>query len=63
MAKKGHPMLLLINDAHGIYVPKMFADNYGQYLNEEQKKDLTSPDNEFYWETWEDVVDTVKIEI
>ncbi|MFX1709012.1 hypothetical protein PV783_33910 [Chitinophaga sp. CC14] len=54
---------LLLLDKHGIYIPKIFAEAYPQYLSTDQQRDLNSPDNCHYWETWEDVLNTVRITV
>jgi hypothetical protein len=54
---------LLVNDSYGIYIPSEFAKRYGQFLTQEQRNDLSDPDNEFYWDTWDDVLLSVKITI
>jgi hypothetical protein len=54
---------LLILDAHGIYIPKLFVENYAaKYLinKEELLEDLAelgNPENENYWNAWENVID------
>ena len=58
---------LLINGAHGIYIPQFFAQNYEKYVTnpeeiEDELKDLKSgPDNEFYWDSWATVMDNAKL--
>jgi hypothetical protein len=54
---------LLINSANGVYIPQIFAERYPSYLTGEQIDDLSNPDNEHYWETWETVLDNIKITI
>jgi hypothetical protein len=55
--------VLLVNSALGVYVPETFAKRYPEFLNDEQKADLSNHENEFYWETWENVLDNVRITI
>lgn len=52
-------LILAIDSHYGVYTPQAFVEKYGEYLDlsNEQKEDLSSPDNEFYWETWEIVLD------
>ncbi len=48
----------LLNDAHGIYIPAKFIECYDPVawgVTEEDQKELSSPDNQYYWETWESV--------
>lgn len=55
-------MELLINSANGVYIPQIFSERYPEYLTEEQKSDLSNPENEFYWDTWVTILDTVSID-
>lgn len=58
--------MLLIDESHGIYIPAIFIKNFNpetgnwNYDYESYKKDLSSPENEFYWETWQDLLDNAK---
>lgn len=57
--------ILLVDSHHGIYIPQIFAEGYScrltKPLTEEQVNDLKLPENEFYWETWDDVLNmTIK---
>jgi hypothetical protein len=52
---------LLINGAHGQYVPKVFAINYDLGLwsgiDEDEKATLLAgPDHPDYWEVWDDIL-------
>ena len=51
----------LIDSNKGVYIPRIFAQRYGQYcvkgLNEEDLKILlVGPDHMEYFEVWDDVV-------
>lgn len=49
---------ILLSDANGIYIPKFFVENFGGWgIMHEDVEDLSDPDNEFYWETWSNVLD------
>ena len=52
----------LVNDHHGCYVPQVFAQNLGQDWCGIKPDDLQilleGPDNDTYWETWDDVLST-----
>lgn len=53
---------LLIDSCHGIYVPQRFINNFDlslwQGISEENKAILSEgPDNEYYWEAWDEVLD------
>jgi hypothetical protein len=59
-----HPVLLLDGN-RGIYLPKVFAEEIiaGSYkvknMNAEIRSylaELGNPDNEFYWDAWEDLL-------
>jgi hypothetical protein len=61
---------LLINSAHGIYIPKLFADwalaNPNYVINMDAVKEdlqllLQGPDGEEYHDTWSDVTDNIKL--
>lgn len=58
---------LLIDANRGIYIPQLFCKAYGKYItNMEEIKDsfadcLEGPDNEEYWDSWEWVLNTVKL--
>ena len=48
---------LLINDGHGIYIPQHFASNFeGWGLTAEDIADLSDPENEFYWDAWDAIL-------
>lgn len=48
---------ILLSDHHGIFIPKIFSEDFGGWgVTHEDVVDLASPDNEFYWETWEAVI-------
>jgi hypothetical protein len=60
---------ILIDSAHGIYIPQYFAEAYGTpdnfYNWGEIKEDidilLSGPDNEFYWDAYEDLINNAKL--
>lgn len=49
---------ILLSGAHGEYIPKFFAEGYTGWglLHDDAKILLEGPENEFYWETWDDVL-------
>ena len=53
----------LIDGHHGIYVPSVFLEIYNKntwkYLPEDMSE-LSSPDNENYWEVWAEVLDNAE---
>lgn len=55
---------LCISDSHGIYVPRRFAELFGDRANlpEDDLAILKAgPEHEHYWETWEAVLDRVTL--
>lgn len=61
--------IMAIDGRHGIYVPKIFVEQYAQEdnifnLHPEDKADiLDGPDNDYYWDAWANVVDTCKVAV
>lgn len=56
-------MILLVSGSYGIYVPQVFAEKFGENwsLEEEDLKILKEgPDHEWYWETWEIVLNNAR---
>lgn len=58
---------LLLSDTRGQYIPRDFLTAYDltQWGYTEQQaieisNDLSNPENEFYWETWETTLDNAK---
>lgn len=48
---------LLISDSWGIYIPQLFARNFGPFISREDEAILTAgPEHADYWETWDDVL-------
>lgn len=61
--------ILLIDSHHGIYIPHLFWTHHRNELNgfshEEMamfNEDLKSPDEENYWDSWEDILNRGEIE-
>ena len=51
-------MDLLVNSAHGVFIPQIFAENYGFLLGPKDAEVLKQgPDDEEYWDVWVDVTD------
>jgi len=61
---------LILSDSRGIYIPRDFlTDNYNNEAtehckawglteeNKEQWIDCVDPENEFYWESWDELLD------
>jgi len=51
---------ILLSDAHGVYIPQAFARQFEQknVKDEDWKIILSGPDEEHYWEAWEEVIQT-----
>jgi hypothetical protein len=50
---------LLIDESAGIYIPRNFYEHYdflAWELNIDDYQDLAMPENEGYWETWENLL-------
>lgn len=51
---------LLCDSHHGIYIPSIMiqrlVDNGWKNIPDNAVEVLSSPDNEFYWETWEEIL-------
>lgn len=51
---------LIVDDHHGIYVPQVFCQRYkktDKVSQEDWDICLSGPDHEFYWESWEIILD------
>lgn len=49
-------IVLLLDESRGIYIPKAFYDGFdfaSWGLNVSEYRDLSSPDNDLYWDTWD----------
>ena len=58
MIKSG--IALLLNSARGVYVPQNFVEFFDMaawHLSDDDIKALSDPNNEFYWDDWESVLD------
>jgi hypothetical protein len=55
-------LILLVDSHHGVFIPQIFAEQFADLLTQEQAKDLSSPENEFYFEAWEDVLNNVQVQ-
>ena len=63
-------VLLILSDARGIYIPRDFVtDSYNEIATEHCEKwgispsdaaVLRDPENEFYWDTWDFVLQTAE---
>lgn len=54
---------LLIGEGAGIYIPRNFYENFDMTtwgLSEKDFRDLSHPDNELYWEAWDEVLTQAK---
>ena len=50
---------LLIDSHHGVYIPKFFAESeHGKLLTDNERKELSNPESEHYWDTWDDVLNS-----
>lgn len=55
---------LLLSDARGIYIPRDFVEEFDlsvwDGINQDDIADCRDPDNEFYWESWETIVNNAE---
>ena len=53
---------LILSDARGIYLPQNFAEAFPQQNVKAEDWDilLSGPDHEWYWDAWNDILDTWK---
>lgn len=55
-------VILLLNSARGIYIPRDFAIDFifgeddWQGVSEAEREILLDPENDWYWETWDTVL-------
>ena len=47
---------LLIGSAYGVYIPQMFALMFKAQLTKQEADDLSDPENDYYWEAWDDIL-------
>ena len=48
---------ILLSDRNGIYIPSLFVEDFdGWGVSEQDKNDLSNVENDYYWETWDDVL-------
>lgn len=56
--------IMVVDSHHGVYQPKIFVECYRHLITGVSKdtlSELTSPDNEHYWEAWEDLLNTATV--
>lgn len=55
---------ILLSDARGIYIPRDFVQRFDltrwSGITESDVEILQNPDNEFYWEAWESVLNNAR---
>ena len=52
---------LLIPSVEGANIPSIFLKMYKHLLMDEQREELSNPDNEYYWEAWGEVLENVPL--
>ena len=52
-------MVLLLSDSRGIYIPKDFTNGFENWqgLSDDDREILANPENELYWDVWQEVLD------
>jgi len=61
---KFNAVVLLLSDARGIYIPHDFVQSFDLNkwgLYKDCEAILSNPENEFYWEEWNTVLDNAKL--
>lgn len=65
ISKRDPAVILFCSDASGIYIPQRFAEEIKkEYLfnvSDEDLNDLSDPDNEYYWDTWDRVTNNALV--
>ena len=65
MSKLNDAVILFCDSSSGRYIPQRFAaEIMPQYLTgvtQDQLNELADPDNEFYWDTWECVLNNAVV--
>lgn len=51
-------MKLLIDSSYGIYICQIFAEMFADQLSQQQRENLSSPDNGHYFDTWVEIEDS-----
>lgn len=58
-------MILFCDSSSGRYIPQRFAaeimPQYLQGVTQDELNELANPDNEFYWDTWDTVLNNAKV--
>lgn len=57
-------VLYAVDGAHGQYAPQVFAQLYGEQSTmsaDDKQILLTGPEHEYYWETWDTVLENVTV--
>lgn len=65
--------ILAVDCHHGVYIPKVFVECYAHHLDMDDKEIAfcvsiiregpDDPDNDFYWEAWDELMSRVSITI
>jgi hypothetical protein len=60
-------MILFCNASSGKYIPQRFVSEISpQFLtgvSQDEINELADPDSEYYWETWENILNNAKVKI
>jgi hypothetical protein len=63
MRNKDETIVLLIDGAAGIYIPRNFYEHFdfsSWSLNVSEFGDLSDPDKDLYWDAWDDCIHDAK---
>lgn len=65
MTKSNPAIILFCDSASGRYIPQRFAaeimQQYLQGVSQDDLNELADPDNEYYWETWDRVLNNATV--
>jgi len=60
-------LILLCDSSSGVYIPKRFAEEidrqYVKNIDHDLFDDISSPDDELYWEAWVRFLDNAQLQI
>lgn len=57
-------VIILCSDSNGIYIPKIMTSRLKEAgwegITDEMIEATSEPENEFYWDTWDDILNNAK---
>jgi hypothetical protein len=55
-----HEPVYIISNHHGIYIPNVFSEMFSDHLSQEDIEDLSSPENPYYWDAWDEILSSFR---